>query len=79
MASCEELSNCLQILSINDYSSNQLDDVLLDIKSNYEGIFSWNIYEKTGKPRNKNTDILEKVTRKLELLFENGSIFDLNR
>lgn len=79
MASCGELSNLsnlLHNLSTND--STQLD-VLLDIKSNYESLFSWDIYEKTEKSRNVHTDILEKVTQKLELLFESKNIFDLDR
>lgn len=78
MASCDELTNLLQNLSTNDCSPSHLD-VLLDIKSNFESLFSWDIYEKTGKSRNIHTDILEKVTHKLELLFENKNIFDLDR
>lgn len=51
----------------------------MDIKSNYECIFSWDIYEKTEKCRNKLTDVLEKVINKKELIPENNNTFNFNR
>lgn len=73
MASSANISNCLQKLNLNH------EDVLKDIKSNYECVFSWDIYEKTNKYRNVQTDILAKVTQKLELIFKNENEFDFNR
>jgi len=52
--------------------------VLSDIKSNYESIFSWDIYEKTKICRDNKTVVFEKVTRKLENSFDSKNVFDFN-
>lgn len=71
MASGEDLSDCLQKLSLNH------ENVLSDIVNNYECIFSWDIYEKINLRRN--IPMLEKLTQKLELILENKNIFHFNR
>lgn len=78
MASSDGLSNHLQKLNLNSPAKLKYPNILLDIKDNYESIFSWDIYEKTEKSRNTMMDILEKVTQKLDILFENNT-FDFNR
>lgn len=78
MATSDELSNHLEKLNLHSTSKSKNSIILLDIKNNYESIFSWEIYEKTKTSRNKMTNVLEKVTQKQEILFENNS-FDFNK
>jgi hypothetical protein len=78
MSSSSELSNCLQKLNLNCLPELKLQSIMSNIKNNYESIFSWEIYEKTEKSRNKMMDVLEKVTQKQDILFESNS-FDFNR
>lgn len=72
MASLDTPDDCHQ--KLNCYLS-----VLSDVKSNYESIFSWDIYEKTKICRDKKTVVFEKVTRKLELSFDTKNVFDLTK
>lgn len=78
MASCSLLSADLSRMSLNSDSSDYLD-VLSIIKKNYESIFCWDVYEKTHNTRDKLTTILEKVTKKVELMFEDEKTFNLDR
>lgn len=78
MSSSSELSNCFQKLNLNCLSELKQLSILSNIKNNYESIFSWEIYEKTEKSRNKMMNVLEKVTQKQDILFE-SSTFDFNR
>lgn len=80
MASRDELSDRLQKLNIN-VPSESLDplNVLSEIKKDYESIFSWEVYKKTGTRRDESNNVLEKITQKLELFFEIKGTLNFSR
>lgn len=80
MVSHDLLRNRLQITNSRCQSSNvNYLNVLSEIKNNYESIFAWDVYEKVEKYRNSPTEILDKVTEKDCLQFENNNTFNLER
>ncbi|XP_050432047.1 uncharacterized protein LOC126840398 [Adelges cooleyi] len=74
------LANSLNNLNLNDSHENLTNrpNELSTLKRQYETIFSWDVYEKTGKSRNKLAEIIEKIEQKIELVFINKNKFSID-
>lgn len=72
-----KLTDHIKQLNLENAFVNKTD-LLLDIKSNYESIFSWEIYETTRKCKMKGTDFLRKIYQKLDLAHNENRKFNLD-
>ncbi|XP_050540163.1 uncharacterized protein LOC126904874 [Daktulosphaira vitifoliae] len=66
-----------------NHDNQLLDDssqqILKQIKENYESVFSWGIKEKCGSNQNLLTNIIDKITEKHEMLLNGKENFFLKR
>lgn len=60
--------------SENYRSESNNSDFLLDIKNNYESIFSWDIHETSAKYRTEGSDFLRKIQQKQDLAMLGGKL-----
>lgn len=71
----------LNDLHLNDgHDSISVDESARnEIKSHYESIFSWDIYNRAGKSGDLLSNIIEKITEKCDIYEENINHFSLFR
>lgn len=72
----QELTNRIGQLNTGNVSVNKTN-LLADIKSNYESIFAWEIYETTGRNKMTETNFLRKINQKIDLSQNNNNEFNL--
>lgn len=58
-------------LNVTD-ESESVQVKLNEIKSNYESIFSWDIYNRTGKNGDLATDFIDQIGEKCDMFIENN-------
>lgn len=72
--------NELRDLHLNDeHESISVQNKLNKIKSDYESIFSWDIYDRAGQSGDLISNIIEKIEKKCDIFMENENLFSLHR
>lgn len=72
-----QLTDYINRLNLGNVIVNKIA-LLSDIKSNYESIFSWDIYETAEKCKTKGTDFLRKIYQKIDLVHNENRKFNFD-